>query len=76
MSRLRPKVSISAKEAEALEAHPEFAGSLGALIRTLALRQIGLTPSDPYAAHRARARDEKGRMKKMLTLRFGGSGCD
>lgn len=62
MSRLRPKVSLSAEEAAALEAHPEYQGSLGPLLRSLALRQIGLTPADPYAAHKSAPRDEKGRM--------------
>lgn len=66
MSRLRPKVSLSTEEAEALEAHPEFKGSLGGLLRVLAMRQLGLTPSDPYAAHRSRTRDEKGKMTSML----------
>ena len=64
MSRLRPKVSLSTEEAEALEAHPEFQGSLGGLLRVLAMRQLGREPSDPYAAHKARPRDENGRLKR------------
>lgn len=62
MPRSRFKVSLTDAEAAVLQAHPDYSGSLGDLVRVLALRAAGLTPSDPYAAHKSRARDEKGKM--------------
>lgn len=62
MSR-RVSASVSEEEIAALEAHPEFTGSLGGLIRVLAMRQLGFSP-DPYADHRSRPRDEKGRLMR------------
>jgi hypothetical protein len=62
MSR-RVSASLAEEEIAALEAHPEYRGSLGGLLRVLALRHLGLEPPDPYDGHRARARDEKGRLK-------------
>lgn len=56
----RPTVNLSAEEAAALQAHPEYTGSLGGIVRLLALRQVGMEQADPYAAHRAYARDERG----------------
>lgn len=60
--RRQYKVSLTDAEAAALEAHPEYTGSLGGLVRVLALRAAGLTPSDPYAAHKSRPRDKNGRL--------------
>lgn len=65
MSR-RVSASLSETECSALQAHPDYRGSLGGLLRLLALRHIGQEPADPYDKHRARARDEKGRMRKMF----------
>lgn len=66
MSR-RVNASLREEEIAALEAHPEYAGSLGGLLRVLALRQLGLEPADAYADHRNRPRDEKGRIISMET---------
>lgn len=62
MSR-RVSASLSEEECSALQAHPDYRGSLGGLLRLLALRHLGQEPADAYDGHRKRARDEKGRMK-------------
>lgn len=62
----RPTVNLTDEEAAALQAHPDYTGSLAGTLRLLALRAAGHEPSDPYAAHRARPRDEKGRVLSML----------
>lgn len=60
--RQRITVNLADEEAAALQAHPDYTGSLGGTLRLLALRAAGLEPADSYANHRARARDEKGRI--------------
>lgn len=69
MSR-RVSASLSEAECSALQAHPDYRGSLGGLLRLLALRHIGQEPADPYDKHRARARDEKGRMMSKSSVAF------
>lgn len=59
----RPTVNLTEEEAAALQAHPDWTGSLAGTLRLLALRQMGIEP-DPYADHKSRARDEKGRIMK------------
>lgn len=60
----RVNASLSEDEIAALEAHPDYQGSLGGLLRVLAMRQLG-READPYADHRARPRDEKGRIMRI-----------
>jgi len=73
MSRpLRPTVNLTEEEAASLQAHPDYRGSLGGLLRTLACRQLGLPEPDPYADHKSRARDEKGRIVKTYRIEFQG----
>lgn len=61
MSR-RVGASLSEAECAALQAHPDYRGSLGGLLRLLALRHLGQEPADSYEGHRKRPRDEKGRI--------------
>ncbi len=64
MSRsLRPTVNLTEEEASALQAHPDYTGSLGGTLRLLALRQLGLPDPDPKAYQRSQPRDEKGRLR-------------
>lgn len=66
--RNRVTVNLTDQEAAALQAHPDYTGSLGGTLRLLALRAAGVEPTDPYDAVRqavkARPRDERGRICK------------
>jgi hypothetical protein len=66
----RVSASLSEEECSTLQAHPDYRGSLGGLLRLLALRHLGQEPSDPYDGHRRRERDEKGRMMKAEAIGY------